>query len=76
MVILERLVKQAHLRQLAFVIVGGHPLNAWGVSRQTGDLDLLVPERWRASWKDVIADFGYPPPREQVACPRFMYQAL
>jgi hypothetical protein len=76
MVILERLAEEARRRQLAFVIVGGHALNAWGVSRQTGDLDLLIPERWRALWKGVLGDLGYPSPRErasfvQYAAPTF-----
>src|SRR5262245_25313786 len=38
-----------------------------GVSRQTGDADLSVPERWRARWKEVIADLGNPAPRGQAS---------
>jgi hypothetical protein len=76
MVILQRVAEHARRRHLAFVIVGGHALNAWGVSRQTGDLDLLIPERWRPLWKEVLGDLGYPPPREgasfvQYAAPTY-----
>lgn len=67
MEILERLTEEGARRRLSFVLVGGHALIAWGVSRQTGDLDLLIPERWRLRWKEVLADLGYGTPYEHTS---------
>lgn len=47
------------------MIVGGYALIAWGVPRQTADIDLLIPEDERSAWKDLLADLGYGIPQEQ-----------
>lgn len=39
---------------MPFLVIGGHAVNAYGISRQTGDLDLLVPLRNRAQWHALM----------------------
>lgn len=67
MEILERITEESSRRRLGFVVIGGHALMAWGVSRQTADLDLLVPEPWRPRWKELLADLGYGSPHEHTS---------
>lgn len=37
-------------KNMPFLVIGGHAVNAYGLSRQTGDLDLLVRERDQRAW--------------------------
>jgi Nucleotidyl transferase of unknown function (DUF2204) len=76
MEVLKRIAKTAGERGLSFVVVGGHALNAWGLSRQTCDLDLMVPENEREAWKDMLRELGYPTPLEQEAFIQFGPPAL
>ena len=39
---------------MPFMVIGGHAVNAYGISRQTVDLDLLVPLRNRAQWHALM----------------------
>ena len=51
----EELVRGAGDAGLAFLLVGGHAVNAYGYQRTTLDVDLLVAEStldaWRAYWE-------------------------
>jgi hypothetical protein len=76
MEVLKRIAKTAGERGLSFVVVGGHALNAWGLSRQTCDLDLMVPENEREAWKDMLRELGYPTPLQQEAFIQFGPPAL
>jgi hypothetical protein len=71
MEVLKRIAKSAGEQGLSFVVVGGHALNAWGLSRQTCDLDLMVPENEREAWKDMLCELGYHSPLEQEAFIQF-----
>lgn len=62
---LERLIERTISRHLDTVLVGGYALLAWGVSRQTADIDLLIPDRDRSSWKELLTDLGYGVPHEK-----------
>jgi hypothetical protein len=67
MEILKRVATTARERRLCFIVVGGHALNAWGVARQTCDIDLLVPENKRDRWKELLGELGYHSPHEHDA---------
>jgi hypothetical protein len=42
-----------------FLLIGGHALNVHGVSRSTGDLDLMVEAADAAFWKGALERLGY-----------------
>jgi len=42
-----------------FVVVGGHAVNVYGLSRQTGDLDLLVASADGGIWKGIMENLDY-----------------
>ena len=64
MEVLKRIAEMAEARGLSFIVVGGHALNAWGVSRQTCDLDLMVPENDFKKWKEMLRELDYLSPHE------------
>lgn len=59
MEILRLLDNKCAAANIPFLVVGGHAMNARGVSRQTGDLDLAVREIDEPWWRKVLASFGY-----------------
>lgn len=42
-----------------FLIIGGHAVNAYGISRQTGDLDLLVRGSDKEFWEALLGKLNY-----------------
>ena len=47
--IFEMLARESKARGLPFLIIGGHAVNAYGYSRFTKDLDILVQATDRKS---------------------------
>lgn len=47
---------RAHKR---FLLIGGHALNVHGISRSTGDLDLMVRAQDVSFWKELLLQLGY-----------------
>jgi len=41
-------------KNMPFLVIGGHAVNAYGLSRQTGDLDLLVRDDEKRVWIDLM----------------------
>lgn len=44
---------------MPFLIIGGHAINVYGISRQTGDLDLMVPLRAKPLWLELMKKLRY-----------------
>lgn len=44
---------------MAFLLIGGHAVNAYGVQRQTGDIDLIVKSSQRKAWEDLFLKIRY-----------------
>lgn len=59
MTIFEVLDREARARGLAFLVIGGHAVNAYGYSRETADVDLLVRKDERAAWTVCLESLGY-----------------
>jgi hypothetical protein len=55
----ETLVKDAQEQGLAFLVIGGHAINAYGYARTTLDLDFLVAEDDFDRWRDHLLAQGY-----------------
>lgn len=44
---------------MPFLLIGGHAINAYGISRQTGDIDLLVQHTRKHRWLELLAKLRY-----------------
>lgn len=44
---------------MPFMVIGGHAINVFGISRQTGDLDLLVQRSAKPRWLDLMSKLLY-----------------
>jgi hypothetical protein len=42
-----------------FLVIGGHALSVHGISRSTGDLDLMVEARDVDFWRELLVRLGY-----------------
>lgn len=43
---------------MPFLLIGGQAVNAYGISRQTGDVDLLVQRSRKVRWEELLADYN------------------
>lgn len=59
MEILKILSEKGNERGISFLLIGGIALGVYGISRQTGDVDILIREEDREQWKEVIQSLGY-----------------
>lgn len=59
MKLLDQLNTRALQHDIRYLIIGGHAINAYGFSRNTGDLDLLVRKADRDYWVQTILAYGY-----------------
>jgi len=57
--IFELLADVSGTRGLRFLVIGGHAINAYGYSRETGDLDILVCRDDRAAWLSWFLSIDY-----------------
>ncbi len=57
--LLERMTREAVSRGLDFLLIGGHAVNAYGYARTTFDVDLLITDKQRSSWKTLFMEQGY-----------------
>jgi hypothetical protein len=59
MEILRSIKQYATARDKKFLVIGGHALNAHGISRTTGDLDLMVARVDAEFWEQLLETFKY-----------------
>ena len=76
MEILKTLSREGERRGLSFILIGGHALNAHGVSRQTGDVDLAVSQGEKEAWRALLEDLGYKLYHEHSAFLQFTAPSL
>lgn len=55
---LAAIADEATEAHLAFLIIGGLAVNAYGHTRTTYDADLLIPRRDLPAWKALLQKFG------------------
>jgi hypothetical protein len=58
-------------KNMPFVLIGGHAVNAYGISRQTGDLDLLVQRSRKPAWEELLAKLRYTKGQDDERFARF-----
>ena len=61
---------------MPFLLIGGHAVNVYGVSRQTGDVDLVVKLASRERWLELFAKLGYEKGQDDDRFARFMPASL
>lgn len=44
---------------LPFIVIGGHAVNALGISRETADFDILVSREDETGWRSLLGSLGY-----------------
>ncbi len=52
--VFEILDQESRAADLPFLIIGGHAVNAYGYSRLTKDLDLLIRKTDRDTWLKIL----------------------
>ena len=57
--IFELLDRESRARSLSFLIIGGHAVNAYGYSRFTKDLDLVIRCEQRTQWLRSLEANGF-----------------
>ena len=59
MEILAHIESYTSSKNIHFLVIGGHAINAHGFSRQTADLDLLVSKNDKPFWIKLMSDLNY-----------------
>lgn len=59
MEILKSIYSAAREAQKRFLVIGGHALNVHGISRSTGDLDLMAEAQEASFWRALLERLGY-----------------
>ena len=55
-----QIVQKAEEQKLPYLMVGGHAMILYGVTRFTRDVDLLIPDTHEKSWIEFLSqNFGY-----------------
>jgi predicted nucleotidyltransferase len=49
----------ANTKRLSFLIIGGHAVNAYGYSRFTEDLDVLINKEEKSTWLTALEAQGF-----------------
>ena len=57
--IFDLLTREAQGKRLEFLVIGGHAIIAYGISRNTLDLDLLISRKDRTAWKELFEKLEY-----------------
>ena len=57
--VFEFLQRELLARSLPFLVIGGHAVNAYGYSRLTKDLDLLVRRTDWKRWRELLEKEGF-----------------
>jgi predicted nucleotidyltransferase len=59
MEILRTIQASGENRGLRFVVIGGQAINCYGLSRQTGDINLLVDRSQSHEWSSLLQKLDY-----------------
>lgn len=67
MEVLKLVEKEAALAGKRFILIGGHAINVHGISRTTGDIDLMVEREDLKFWSALLMKLNYTIFRETSA---------
>lgn len=63
-------------KKMPFLVIGGHAVNAWGISRHTGDVDLMVPLEDKPQWLTLFRILRYEEGQSDDRFSRFRTESL
>lgn len=63
-------------KDMPFVLIGGHAVNAHGFARQTGDINLLVRKSGKDHWHELLLRLGYKANQSDDRFARFSTETL
>src|SRR5215467_6031360 len=67
----QSIERAARQQGLSFIVIGGLAINFHGLSRETADLDLLVPAEARTHWLEMLTSLGYSVTQERSSFAQF-----
>ncbi|MBX7144378.1 MAG: nucleotidyltransferase [Oligoflexia bacterium] len=67
MEILRTISSEAAANGVSFIVIGGHAVNAHGISRTTGDIDLMVKITDKEFWLGLLKKLNYSIRQETAA---------
>ncbi len=76
MEILRTIALYVEDKDLPFLVIGGHAVNSYGISRQTGDLDLLVQRSKKERWIDLLIRLNYKLGQNDDSFVRFRHEQI
>lgn len=76
MEILRTISFYAEDKEMPFVLIGGHAVNSYGLSRQTGDIDLAVRFSHKAKWGILFERLKYIPSQDDDRFSRYRPEVL
>lgn len=59
MEIIRTILAYCESKDLKFLISGGQAINAYGISRQTADLDFIVEKEKKSAWSELLKKIDY-----------------
>ncbi|OVE73429.1 hypothetical protein BVX93_01600 [bacterium B13(2017)] len=59
MEILRTLALYSEAKNEKFILIGGHALNFYGYTRQTSDIDFIVPKSHKTYWNGIFQRLKY-----------------
>ena len=59
MEVLRTILLYSESKDMPFLLIGGHAINHYGLSRQTGDVDLLVRRDQKEEWNKLLERLSY-----------------
>lgn len=76
MEILRSIALYTEGRDMPFLVIGGHAVNAYGISRQTADIDLVVPLETKSQWLELMSKLKYSKGQNDDRFARFRPESL
>ena len=61
---------------ISFVLIGGHAVNFYGLSRQTGDIDLLTDRAQKSKWASLLSELKYNIFKDDTSFSRFKNERI
>ena len=63
-------------KDMPFLLIGGHAVNAYGISRQTGDIDFVVQRSAKPRWLLLMSKLNYTVSQDDDNFTRFKPDSL
>jgi len=76
MEVLRTISAYCEAKNLSFMIIGGHAINAYGIHRNTADIDLVVRANDKTRWLEILKLLKYDKGQDDERFARFTPHSL